>query len=120
MTTSVFRPVRLPGNYINVRLVGRESNRDAIGARIKLTAGGKEQHSLVSGGSGFGCLPYEQHFGLGKFNLVDSLSIRWPNGRQQQWDRLPVNCTLRLVEGETGWRSVYAGREESVTSRDNS
>ena len=57
LTTSVFRPTTLPGNYLNVRLVGAKSNRNAIGARLKLETGGRSQYRLVSGGSGFGCLP---------------------------------------------------------------
>jgi hypothetical protein len=56
-TTIVHRPKRLPGNYLSVRWVGTRSNRDAISARLSLQAGGREQHRLVSGGSGFGCLP---------------------------------------------------------------
>jgi FG-GAP-like repeat len=41
ITTSVFRPIKLPGHYLNVRLVGTKSNRNAIGARVRLDAGGK-------------------------------------------------------------------------------
>jgi hypothetical protein len=58
LTTSVFRPKTLPGNYLNVRLVGTKSNRNAVGARLKLQASGRSQHRAVSPGSGFGCLPY--------------------------------------------------------------
>ncbi len=63
LTTSVYYPNRLAGNYVNIRLVGVESNRSAIGARVAIRAGGKWQHREVSGGSNFGCLPFEQHFG---------------------------------------------------------
>ena len=55
---------RLPGNYVNIRLVGVMSNRSAIGAKISVQAGGRWQYREVSGGSNFGCLPLEQHFGL--------------------------------------------------------
>jgi hypothetical protein len=65
LTVSVFQPETLPGNYLNVRLRGVRANRDAVGARLKLTAGGREQHLVNNGGSQFGCLPLEQHFGLG-------------------------------------------------------
>ncbi len=85
LTTSVFRPTRLPGNYLNLRLVGTKSNRDAVGARVLLRAGGREQHRLVSGGSGFGCLPFEQHFGLAKLKEIDSVKVRWPSGLEQEW-----------------------------------
>jgi hypothetical protein len=107
LTTEVYRPKRLPGNYLNVRLVGTQSNRDAIGARLTLRAGGREQHRLVSGGSGFGCLPYEQHFGLGALTQIEWLEIRWPSGHMQRLDRPPINQSLRIFEGRTGSDVVY-------------
>ena len=111
LTTTVHRPKQLPGNYLNVRLVGTRSNRDAIGARLKLWAGGREQHRLVSGGSGFGCLPYEQHFGLGELTQIDWLEIRWPSNHWQRLDRPPINQTLRVVEGQMSWELVYPSRD---------
>jgi tetratricopeptide (TPR) repeat protein len=110
LTATVHRPKRLPGNYLNVRLVGTRSNRDAIGARLSLQAGGRKQHRLVSGGSGFGCLPCEQHFGLGELTQIDSLEIRWPSGHLQRLDQPPVNQTLRIFEGKAGWEAVYPKR----------
>jgi len=110
LTTTVFRPKRLPGNYLNVRLVGTRSNRDAIGARLKLRAGGREQHRLVSGGSSFGCSPYEQHFGLGTATQIEWLEIRWPSGHVQRLAQLPHNQSIRIVEGQAGWEAVYPNR----------
>ncbi len=107
LTNAVYRPRELPGNYLNVRLVGTRSNRDAIGARVALTASGRTQHRLVSGGSFFGCLPFEQHFGLGELTAVDGLEIRWPSGLVQRLTGLPMNDTVRIVEGEEGWEPVY-------------
>ena len=114
LTASVFRPKSLPGNYLNVRLVGTRSNRNAIGARLKLNAAGRSQHRLVSGGSGFGCLPYEQHFGLGKTDRVDSLEIVWPGCLKQQIQDLPINNTVRIVEGVAGWEEVYKKRSSAA------
>jgi len=113
LTTSVFRPRTLPGNYLNVRLVGTKSNRSAIGARIRLEAGGSSQHRLVSGGSGFGCLPLEQHFGVGKLEKLDLLEIQWPSGMRQRIDNPPINDTIRITEGAVGWRKVYPLKEEA-------
>lgn len=107
LTTAVYRPKRLAGNYLNVRLTGTRSNRDAIGARVELYAGGRSQHRLVSGGSGFGCLPYEQHFGLGTTAEADWMEIRWPNGLRERFDNVPVNTTIRVTEGKPGWEEVY-------------
>jgi hypothetical protein len=111
LTNAVYRPRQLPGNYLNVRLVGTRSNRDAIGARLALAAGGRVQHRVVSGGSFFGCLPFEQHFGLGGLTAVDGLEIRWPSGLVQKVGGLPVNDTVRIVEGEEGWERVHSAVE---------
>jgi tetratricopeptide (TPR) repeat protein len=110
LTTAVYRPKRLPGNYLNVRLVGTSGNRDAIGARLRLRAGGREQHRLVSGGSGFGCLPFEQHFGLGAVTQIEWLEIRWPGGHVQRFDQPPSNQSIRIVEGHACWETLYPDR----------
>jgi hypothetical protein len=107
LTTSVYCPKTLPGNYLNVRLAGVKSNRSAIGARISLEAGGRLQYREVSGGSNFGCLPFEQHFGLGMIGTIDAVEIRWPSGLKQRFAGLPVNTTCEITEGLNTWRDVY-------------
>src|SRR5262249_11537385 len=103
MTTSVFAPKRRPGNYLAVLLTGVQSNRGAVGARLKLVAGGREQHRVINGGSNFGCLPPQQHFGLGDLDKVESLDIWWPSGAHEHFDGLPVNTRVRITEGEKKW-----------------
>ncbi len=119
LTTSVFRPKCLPGNYLNVRLEGTKSNRNAIGARLRLDAGGRSRHQLVCGGSGFGCLPFEQHLGLGDIDRVDALEIWWPSGLRQRLENLPCNTTIRIVEGRQDWTEVYGQKSLRSTSFDN-
>jgi hypothetical protein len=116
LTTSIYCPKSLPGNYLNVRLVGVTSNRSAIGARVSLEAGGRKQFREVSGGSNFGCLPFEQHFGLAGMLKVDAIEVRWPGGLRQRFEDLPVNRTLEFVEGGSTWRDVYANRPDRVAS----
>jgi hypothetical protein len=118
LTTTVHRPKRLPGNYLNIRLVGTRSNRDALGARLTLRAGGREQHRLVSGGSNFGCLPYEQHFGLATLRQIDYVEIRWPSGYLQRLEQPPINQTLRIVEGQSGWEAVYPSHDRTPPVHD--
>jgi tetratricopeptide (TPR) repeat protein len=108
LTMRVFCPKSLPGNYLNVRLVGVKSNRSAIGAWVSLEAGGGRQYREVSGGSNFGCLPFEQHFGLADIEAVDSVEIRWPSGLRQRFADLPVNKTIQLTEGQTSWVDPYS------------
>jgi len=109
LTMRVFCPKRLPGNYLNVRCVGVKSNRSAIGARLRLMAGGRAQYREISGGSNFGCLPFEQHFGLEDTAAVDSLEIRWPSGLVQRFESLPINTSIQFTEGQDSWAPVYAG-----------
>jgi tetratricopeptide (TPR) repeat protein len=107
LTTSVYCPKTLPGNYSNVRLVGVKSNRSAIGARVTLEAGGRRQYREISGGTNFGCLPLEQHFGLGKLDKIDAMEVRWPSGLKQRFTNTPINKTLEFTEGALGWKDVY-------------
>ena len=108
LTMNVYCPTEVPGSYLNIRLKGVKSNRSAIGARLTLHAAGlAPQMREVSGGSNFGCLPFEQHFGLGAAATADSLDIRWPSGLKQTMTDLPINRTIEIIEGLPGWTDVY-------------
>jgi len=113
-STSVYYPKRLPGNYLNVRLVGTRSNRDAIGARLTLISGDMRQVREINAGTGFGSLPYEQHFGLNTLDKVDALEIGWPSGLKQRIENPPVNDSIRITEGQPGWEKVYAKKRRSA------
>ncbi len=112
LMTDVHCPKELPGNYLNVRLTGTKSNRDGNGARITLRCGETIQMREVTHGASFGCLPLEQHFGLGKAGQVDALEIRWPGGLVQKVEDPPVNQTICVTEGKAGWSYVYAQPSE--------
>ncbi|HEX4346673.1 MAG TPA: FG-GAP-like repeat-containing protein [Vicinamibacterales bacterium] len=116
LTVGAFCPKEKPGHYLNIRLIGVKSNRSAIGARIGIREGGREQHRLVSGGSQFGCLPLEQHFGLGPVTeMVDSIEIWWPSGLKQRIDGpLKADTTIQITEGDNRLEDVYAGRRKGI------
>jgi hypothetical protein len=84
---------------------------------LKLEADGHCQYRAVDGGSGFGCLPFEQHFGLGRLNRIDALEIHWPSGMKQRFQDLPVNDSIEFVEGSREWRRVYARKPERDRAR---
>ena len=72
------------GSSVELKLVGTASNRDAIGACVWLTAGGKKMMRQVEAGSGYASeMMLPLHFGLGKADHVDAIEIRWPSGRVQ-------------------------------------
>jgi tetratricopeptide (TPR) repeat protein len=88
-------PLRLfenPGHgndWISLRLVGRPTNRTAIGARIKLTVdnegrGTRAIHRSVGSGGSFGASPLEQHIGLGRSARIVELEIWWPGSNTRQ------------------------------------
>jgi hypothetical protein len=100
-------------HWILLRLVGVSSNRDAIGARVRCTAGGRTQVEEVRGGGSYiSQNDFRIHFGLGTAARVDSLEVRWPNGLEEEWKDVPVDRILTLKEG-TGRRSSPKGRTQS-------
>jgi len=85
---------------IVVSLVGTTSNRSAIGARVTLEAGGLRQMDEVrSGGSFYSHSDLALHFGVGRAATLDRLDVRWPNGKIQSWQDLPVDHRLVVTEG---------------------
>ena len=88
-------------NSLLVQLVGRTSNRDGIGARVRITAGGRTQVREVKAGSSY--LTHSdvrQHFGLGRSERVAQLEIRWPNGRTEVVRDVEANQIVTIREGE--------------------
>jgi hypothetical protein len=79
---TLLRNDTVSGNHwITIGLVGTKSNRAAIGARVRVTAGGRTQIAEVrSGGSYLSQNDRRAHFGLGAAERVDQVEIRWPNG----------------------------------------
>jgi hypothetical protein len=87
-------------NWVELKLVGTKSNRDAIGARVTLKAGSTRLIREVNGGNGYSSQSMKRlHFGLGNARKIDSLEIRWPGGLIQKAD-VPINKLSRIVEGK--------------------
>ena len=90
--------------WLQVDLVRSAGNRFGVGARIEVEAGGRRQVREVTAGSSYlSQSALTAHFGLGSATAVDRLTVRWPEGRVQVIEGLPVNRRLRLVaEGSAG------------------
>ena len=87
-------------HWIQLRLIGVRSNRDGIGARVKLTAGGFTQVEEAKGGMSYQAAHDPRlHFGLGGAARVDAIEIRWPSG---QVDRLSDVAADRVVTVREG------------------
>ena len=88
------------GHWLTVDTVGGPSNRDGIGARLTLLAGGAKQVKEVRGSRSYlsqGDL--RVHFGLGRASRVDTLMVRWPSGRVEQLAGVPANQFVVVREG---------------------
>jgi tetratricopeptide (TPR) repeat protein len=74
----------------------------AEGAVLRLTSGGVTQMRVIGSGPSYlsQAPPGETHFGLGAATQVERLAIAWPDGRSEQFDSLPANAVVTLVEGE--------------------
>ena len=91
--------VRAEANWIGFNLVGQQSNRSAIGARVQVFWNDEVQVQEVLGGSGYAAQNQRPlHFGLGDGAVVDSVAIRWPSGQVQMFYTLDVRRVHRIVE----------------------
>jgi enediyne biosynthesis protein E4 len=87
-------------HWIQFQLQGTKSNRSAIGAQVRITAGGKTYLSFVNGGNGFaGQSMLRVHFGLGKETAIEKAEIRWPSGLKETYTGLGVDKLHKIVEG---------------------
>ncbi|MFP5226655.1 MAG: FG-GAP-like repeat-containing protein [Acidobacteriota bacterium] len=111
--------MRSIGDAISIRLRGTKSNRDAVGAAVTLECGSLRQTRFLQAGSGF----LAQHgkelfFGLGATQGMARATVRWPNGQEEHFERLPRNHRIEIEEGSAtftakpfapaaeGWGSV--------------
>ncbi len=88
-------------NWIQIRVVGRKSNRSGIGTKIKVVTGNQTQYrEIQSGGSYLSFHDLRAHFGVGKAEQIDLLEIRWTSGQIDRTEHLPVNQRFLAEEGK--------------------
>jgi hypothetical protein len=96
-----------PRRWLGIRLVGTRSNRDGIGARVTVSAGGRtytRDHQLAGGY--VSAHDPRLHFGLGDAEAVDSVVVRWPNGREDRHRNVPPDTYVEITEGREGVRKL--------------
>jgi enediyne biosynthesis protein E4 len=85
-------------HWLRVKVRGRQSNRDALGAWVTLTAGGvRQRRHVMPTRSYLSQVELPLTFGLGTVGQVDSVQVEWPGGSVQEMTGLPVD-TLVIVE----------------------
>lgn len=87
-------------HWLEILLIGTKSNRDGVGARVKLTAGNLVQHDQRKGGMSYQSAQDPRlHFGLGSQNQVDAIEIRWPSGVVTKIDKIAADQIIAVKEG---------------------
>jgi hypothetical protein len=84
-----------------LKLVGTKSNRSAVGAVARVTAGGRTWVDEVRAGRGYqSAEDLRLHFGLSTNAVIERLEIRWPSGIEEVRTNLPADRVLQVIEGE--------------------
>jgi enediyne biosynthesis protein E4 len=93
---------------LRIKLLGTKSNRDGIGAVVKLTAGGETQTEMLRSGSSYlSASELVLTFGLGPRDKADAIDIRWPSGQVDRLSAVPAGATFTVTEG----KGITARRE---------
>ncbi|MGB6843587.1 MAG: CRTAC1 family protein [Candidatus Acidiferrales bacterium] len=101
-------PAARGNHWLGVKLVGTKSNRDAIGAHLKLVAGDLTSYDQTKGGMSYMSAQDPRiYFGLGKRNRVDSLEIWWPSGWRETLSNIPVDTIITVVEGKGVYSNTF-------------
>ena len=86
-------------HWLKVKLIGVESNRTAIGARVDVKAGTRSQSQEVhSQSSYYSVNDLRLHFGLGESDRADTLTVRWPNGRRETLENVAADRLIFVEE----------------------
>jgi len=109
------------GRHVTFRLEGTKSNRDGVGARITVTAGGRRQVAQRTGGGSYQSANDPRlHFGLGPSDRVESVEIRWPSGQIDRWTDLAAGRGYRLQEGNSAAQPLASFSKQRGQSRKES
>jgi hypothetical protein len=96
-------------HWLGISLAGKKANPDAIGARVTYQAGDlKRSRMKVGGGSYLSSHDPRLVLGIGKQPRIESLEVKWPapSGRTERFTDLPIDCYIRIVEGEKAWKAL--------------
>ena len=88
-------------NWISIKLVGRHNNRDGIGSKVIVNAGGITQIAEVKSGSSYASgSDLRLLFGIGDVEKIDNILVKWQNGTEQKIDNVGINQFLTITELE--------------------
>ncbi len=100
-TALLLNETETENHWLQIQLVGTESERDAIGARVEVRAGENSWTNWLVGGDGYLCRNEAiVSFGLGPVTEIDAITVTWPNGGQQTFDPIAVDQRVLLIENQ--------------------
>ena len=106
------------GGWLQLRLTGTRSNRDALGAVVRVRAGDLTMMRQIKGGSGgHSQSTLTVHFGLGQARVADVVEIDWPSGLRTRWRRQEANRRIEVIEGQACRSGDLAGCSEVDAGR---
>ncbi|MEH6536260.1 MAG: FG-GAP-like repeat-containing protein [Psychroserpens sp.] len=90
-----------PLNWIKLKLLGTESNKNAVGAKIEISINNEKQYRYTFCGQGY-LAQYgsKVHFGVGTNTVIDYIKINWPSGIEETYFNVPANQTMNIIEGD--------------------
>jgi hypothetical protein len=95
------------GHFLTLRLEGRASNRDAVGTRVTVVAGGRRQVAWRFGGGSYQSASDPRlHFGLGDAGRVESVEVAWPSGRVDRLGPVTADAGYLVEEGSAEPRPI--------------
>jgi len=88
-------------HFVNFKLIGTKSNRDAMGARIRIKVGGVSQiREIYGGGSYLSQSDLRANFGLGKSTRIETVEVSWPSGLKQSFKDVDGDKFYLIEEGK--------------------
>ena len=89
-------------HWLGVKFVGTKSNRDGIGAKVTISAGGRQRSKELLGGTSY-CSASDQRllFGLGNNEKIDAITVHWPSGQITTLKDVAINRYVTIKEDVT-------------------
>ncbi len=112
--TRDYSETKSQGHFVAIEVEGTKCNRQAIGARVTVEAGGKQHKKSVRAGEGYlAQSSHRLHFGLGSLDKIDLVSVDWPGGEHEEFKGLEIDRAYRLVQGKGPTADELAPRDQS-------
>ena len=101
--------------WIKLQLEGTDSNRSAIGAKVKVTfkenGVSRSVHRILNSGGSFGASALRMEIGIGQAKIIDQIEITWPkNQKKEVFKNIKPNQYIKIIEGENNFSKIEIKR----------